>query len=152
MIGTTAALIGLTAATAGSKVAEAAMGAHAAGKAAKTQSAAVDKSMDLQRQIWGQQQQMQQPYLHAGSNSMNLLGSLMTPQGMPGAYRPPPGMGSSGYPNPNGPMTRPPMSFGMPPPGAGGPPPMGGPPPGMPPGQGQPPWAFMQQPRSFMMG
>lgn len=88
MIGTTAALIGLTAASAAGKVVGGAMQSRAAGKAAETQQKGADKAADYQKQMWGQQQQLMDPYRKTGGQSNALLGSLMLPPGAPGAYRP----------------------------------------------------------------
>lgn len=88
MIGTAMAL-GLMAATkAGSDITGAAISSHAANKATQAQQASIGKAMDFQKQMWGQQQQYQQPYMNAGANSVNMLGRLMTPPGQPGAYNP----------------------------------------------------------------
>lgn len=87
MIGTGLA-IGMMAATAGSQVAGAAMQSSAAGKAAKAQQAAAAESNRMAGQVYQDQMAMTQPFRQAGTQSVNLLGSLMLPAGSPGGYRP----------------------------------------------------------------
>lgn len=88
MVATTAALIGMAIASAGSKAVESGIQAHQAGKAVKAQQSSIQQALNLQQQMWGQQQQYQKPYLDAGNNAVGLLGSLMRPAGSPGAYNP----------------------------------------------------------------
>jgi hypothetical protein len=60
--------------SAGTDVAKAAISANAAKNAAKTQSAAADKSLAFQQGIYGQQQQNFAPYLAQGQNAVQQLG------------------------------------------------------------------------------
>lgn len=83
MIGTTAAILGLMAA----QGASAAMNHVQQNKAKKTQTSAIQGAQNALASVYQQQQQLQAPWYNAGSQSMNLLGALMTPQGSPGAYK-----------------------------------------------------------------
>lgn len=114
-VSTTAALIGMGAAKLVGGAIGAKKGSSAAKKAANIQTASANRAIDMQRQIWGQQQQNISPYMQAGGNAMGLLGSLMMPPGQPGAYRP------------GQPPTMPPMGMGPGGPGPGGLMPPGGP-------------------------
>lgn len=96
MIGTTMALIGMAAATAGSKVVASKIQSNAANKAAKTQVAAAGQAGDFLKQIYGQQQQMQAPYIAQGQRATALLGDLMTPN--PGARMSAPPMAVNRHP------------------------------------------------------
>ncbi len=97
MVGT-AMLIGMAAASAAGGIASSAINARAAGNAAKTQSKATDKALAFNQNAWDQIRGMNEPYLQGGTNSMNMLSSLMQPSGAPGGYRPGmpprPGLGS----------------------------------------------------------
>lgn len=123
MIGTALA-IGL-AASAAAQGGSAIMQSRAAGKASKAQQGAANESNRMAGQVYQDQMAMTQPYRQAGTQSVNLLGSLMQPAGAPGGYRPgvPPG-GANQFGPPG-----PPMGGGQP--GGlggmmGGQPPMGG--------------------------
>ena len=60
------------------------MGTQAAGKAADVQSAATDRSVDLQREQWQKQLELQEPWRKAGVNALAELqtASKYTPFGM----------------------------------------------------------------------
>lgn len=90
MIGTTAALIGMAAASAGSKVASSVIESKASNKTAKTQVAATKQVQQRQDDMWADYNKQMSPYLESGRNSMNLLGSLMLPSGTAGSYQPRP--------------------------------------------------------------
>lgn len=66
----TAIAIGVSAAA---SVGSAAIGAHAAGKAADQQAASADKALDFQNKVNDQTQLNQKPYLDAGSTSISKL-------------------------------------------------------------------------------
>jgi len=112
-IGTTAALITMAAVEAGTAVASAKIQSNAAKNAAKTQAGGTQQALDFQKQMWGQQQQLMNPYLQAGGAATGLLSSVMRPPGTPGAYRP-------GMANVPSPFMGPTMSPGGTPPPPGG--------------------------------
>lgn len=68
----TAVLIGAGVAAAGG-VADAAIGAHAAGKAADQQAASADKALGFQQQVFDTQQANQAPFVSAGQTSIGKL-------------------------------------------------------------------------------
>jgi hypothetical protein len=117
MIGTTAALIMGGAAIAG-HLAKAKLESSAAGKAAKTQAAASQQAMGVQKQVYDQQMAGMAPYAKAGANSMNTLSRLMTP-GVPYSQ-----------------AMQQQDAAPVPPPGGMGPAPLGGRPRGLTPSQG----------------
>jgi hypothetical protein len=88
MIGTTAAIIGLIASSAASSAAQAISTSHAASSAAKTQTQGAQNAMGILQGLYGQQQANLAPWMNTGTAANNLLGSLMTPPGQPGAYTP----------------------------------------------------------------
>lgn len=88
MAAVTATLIGMAIAKGVSEYAAAKKTSSAAKKAAETQATGTQQALDFAKQMWGVQQNAQQPYLQAGGQAAGLLGGLMTPQGAPGAYRP----------------------------------------------------------------
>ncbi len=51
------------------------LGANAASKAAKTQAASADRSIDLQREMFNKQLELQQPFQEAGVNALNRMQS-----------------------------------------------------------------------------
>lgn len=130
----TALVIG-SLASAGAGVAGAKMASNSANKAAKTQTAAADRSAALMQQAYQQQQQLQAPYLQAGRNAIGNLSSLMNP-GQP--YTPQmqaqnqqamqlgPQFTGQQPPGSAVPRQGPPTRMGAPPMLGGGPPPMAG--------------------------
>lgn len=117
MIGTTTALIVAAAASAGSKVASAAISGRAAGKAAKTQERSAQEANRFLRDMWGQSQELHRPYMQAGGQAANLLGQVMqpiggqTPIGRPPAPIPQmPGTGPAQAVPRQPPMRQPPMA------------------------------------------
>lgn len=83
--GTTAALVGMGLATAGSQVANSIIQSKAAKKASGIQQQSAQEANRFMERMWGQSQQFHSPYLGAGGGAASLLGQLMTP----GGYRPP---------------------------------------------------------------
>lgn len=73
---TTAIAIGATAASAGASVYSAKKGASAAKNAAAVQGRSADRALDLQRNIYNQQMQMQSPWVGLGQQSAMTLGRL----------------------------------------------------------------------------
>jgi hypothetical protein len=73
---TTAAIIGLTAASAGAGVAEAAIKGHQTGKAVDAQTNAANKALAVQQQVYGNQQQAAAPYQQAGQQTLGHLGQM----------------------------------------------------------------------------
>ncbi len=137
MVATTTALLAMGIASAAASTTKAVLDSKAANKATKAQQSAIDKSLEVQREIWGQKQQMYKPYTAAGQSASNLLGSLMKPPGAPGAYQVqpprqylPPGANAGRVPMPGdsggeGPIARPnfaPRPMVPPPPGYAPPP------------------------------
>lgn len=96
MVGTTMALIALG--IAGAEAAKAGIDAHAATSAAKTQTDYSNRALDMQRDLWGQNQRVTAPYLAAGNAGNAQMSQFM--------QAPP-------LSNPN------PFSFGVPVPGVG---------------------------------
>jgi hypothetical protein len=96
--------------SAGTDVAKAAISANAAKNAAKTQSAAADKSLAFQQGIYGQQQQNFAPYLAQGQNAVQQLGqraaqpSPTFQPGRPQSFQAPPSMPMASLGQPNAPM------------------------------------------------
>jgi hypothetical protein len=126
---TTAAIIGLTAASAGAGVAEAAIKGHQTGKAVDAQTEAANKALAVQQQVYGNQQQAAAPYQQAGQMTLGRLGQMAAQpanQFSPANYQ-------QGVPKPNLPQM---PSQQMPSMGALGQPP-GQPMPGMPTPGGQ---------------
>jgi hypothetical protein len=81
---------------AGTQLAGSAMQASAAKKAAKTQAAAGDRALEVQREVYNDQRGMMQPYVQAGQQSIGTLGRLMgAPEGARFAAPP---MGGQGGP------------------------------------------------------
>ncbi len=72
----TAAILGLTAATAGTQIAGAALQNRAAGKAVDAQTEASNKALALQQQMYQQQQQSTQPYQQLGQTALGRLGAM----------------------------------------------------------------------------
>jgi hypothetical protein len=128
MVGTTAALIGLIAAKAGSDIVSAKMQSNASKKAAATQNVAVDKSLAMNDKMYAEQKALQEPYLAAGRNAMGTFADLMGPMKMPTQPLPWDNRPRPTVAPPQGPQ----MGFGgmVPQPGSGlmpgGPPPMPG--------------------------
>jgi hypothetical protein len=126
---TTAAIIGLTAATAGAGVAEAAIKSKQTGKAVDAQTDAANKALAVQQQVYGNQQQAAAPYQQAGQQTLGRLGQMAAQPAQsfnPSNY-------SQGVPKPNLPQM---PSQQMPSMGTLGQPP-GAPQPGMPTPGGQ---------------
>lgn len=65
-----------SAATAGTQLIGAKMASNSAKNAAKTQEASANKAIDLQRQIYGQQEQRLSPFVSAGQQAVQSLGQL----------------------------------------------------------------------------
>jgi hypothetical protein len=75
-VGTTAALVGIGVSAAGG-IASAAIGAHAAGKAADEQAQSADKALAFQKDVFDTTQANYKPYLDAGKTSLGkLMGDL----------------------------------------------------------------------------
>lgn len=75
-IGTTAAIIAASVAAAGSSVASSVIGSKAANKAGKTQAAAEEKALALQRQMYQEAQPRYAPYQQMGQNALPTLAAL----------------------------------------------------------------------------
>lgn len=88
MAALTGTLIGLGIASAVSHVAAAKIQSNASNKAAQTQQRGTDQALQTMRDIYGQTSAMHAPYMRAGEQSVNMLGSLMLPNGAPGGYTP----------------------------------------------------------------
>jgi len=73
---TTAAILGLTAASAGASVASSAIQAHQAGKAVDAQTAASEKALQAQQEQFRVQQQAAAPYQQAGQMTLGRLGQM----------------------------------------------------------------------------
>lgn len=73
---TTAIAIGATAASAGASVYGAKKAAGASKQAASAQERSANRAMDLQRNIYNQQQQMQSPFVGLGQQAAMTLGRL----------------------------------------------------------------------------
>lgn len=167
-----AALLGMGIASAVGSIFSSKIQADASKNAAATQVSASDKAIASNNAALQQQQANLAPYQQAGSQAAGLLGSLLIPQGQPGAYRlptPPPPQGAAPQqpppPNPNipsgGAFPVPTLGSGLAPgsgstmgrPAMGAPPPMGQPsgmtagmpPPGAPTMPGQPPMGMSGQ-------
>lgn len=85
----------------GASVAGAAIGSHAAGKAADTQAASADKALALEREMYQQAQQNYAPYLALGSSTLpkllSLAGSSTPNLGLPGNVANPYGSGTPSW-------------------------------------------------------
>jgi hypothetical protein len=73
---TTAAIIGLTAANAGAGIAEAAIKGHQTSKAVDAQTAAANKALAVQQQVYSNQQQAAAPYQQTGQQTLGRLGQM----------------------------------------------------------------------------
>lgn len=101
----TATAIGIAAAaSAGASVASSKMASNASKKAAGMQQQSANSALDLQRNIYNQQMQMQSPWVSMGQQSAMTLGRLMgVPQGSQfaaGPMQPPMGMQPIGMQGP----------------------------------------------------
>lgn len=96
-VGTTAAIIGAAAISAGTSIASGVIGGKAAKKAGRVQARGSERAAELQerharealkfnREIWQGQQQNLQPYMEIGRTGLANLGHLM---GLPSQYQEP---------------------------------------------------------------